>query len=199
MAKQIKLNKASLSLEQRNLKNYRRFLPSLELKRKKLLSERNRNDTQIKELNQKEKSLENSIQEDLPMIAGAMDRISKFLQIQDILITEENIVGVKLPVLKSIVFKPIDYVYFNTPQWFEKLIHVLHEKIELQIRMRLVLKRQLLLAKSIQTVTQRKNLFEKVLIPKSLNNIRLIQIFLADNERAAVVRSKIAKKKRMLS
>lgn len=34
MATQIKLNKASLTLEQRNLKNYQRFLPSLELKRK---------------------------------------------------------------------------------------------------------------------------------------------------------------------
>ncbi|OEH46019.1 hypothetical protein lpari_02997 [Legionella parisiensis] len=34
MTTQIKLNKSSLSLEQRNLKNYQRFLPSLELKEK---------------------------------------------------------------------------------------------------------------------------------------------------------------------
>ncbi|WP_244940939.1 hypothetical protein [Legionella sainthelensi] len=52
---QIKLNKASLSLEQKNLKNYQRFLPSLELKRKKLLSEPNRVDAQINELKQKNK------------------------------------------------------------------------------------------------------------------------------------------------
>lgn len=198
MAAQIKLNKASLSLEQRNLKNYQRFLPSLELKRKKLLSERSRVDTQINELKQKEKALENSVQNDLPMVVGAMSIIRKLIQIKEISIVEENIVGVKLPVVKTIVFNSMDYVYFNTPQWFEHLIGVLYEKIELQLRLHVALDRQRLLAKSIQTVTQRKNLFEKVLIPKALNNIRLIQIFLADNERAAVVRSKIAKKKRSL-
>lgn len=198
MATQIKLNKASLSQEHRNLKNYQRFLPSLELKRKKLLSERSRVDIQINELKHKEKALENSIQNDLPMIAGTMSIISKLIEIKEIAIAEENIVGVKLPVLHAITFNTQDYVYFNSPQWFEKLISVLHEKIELQLCLQIALKRQQLLAKSIQTVTQRKNLFEKVLIPKALNNIRLIQIFLADNERAAVVRSKIAKKKRIL-
>lgn len=198
MATQIKLNKASLSLEQRNLKNYQRFLPSLELKRKKLLSERSRIDNQINELKQKKKALENSVQNDLPMVVGAMSIISKLIQIKEISIAEENIVGVKLPVVQAIVFNSMNYVYFNTPQWFEKLIGVLYEKTELQLRLQVALDRQILLAKSIQTVTQRKNLFEKVLIPKALNNIRLIQIFLADNERAAVVRSKIAKKKRLL-
>ncbi|ARB92455.1 V-type ATP synthase subunit D [Legionella longbeachae] len=192
---QIKLNKASLSLELKNLKNYQRFLPSLELKRKKLLSERNRVDAQINELTQKKQTLEKNIQNDLPMIVSSMNIISQFIQIKKISLTEENIVGVKLPILHAIIFNPTNYVFFNTPQWFEKLIDLLYEKIELQLRLQVATKRQLLLAKAIQTVTQRKNLFEKVLIPRALNNIRLIQIFLADNERAAVVRSKIAKKK----
>lgn len=195
---QIKLNKASLSLEQKNLKNYQRFLPSLELKRKKLLSERGRVDTQVNELRQKKESLEHSIQNDLPMVASTMNILSKLIEIKEIAIAEENIVGIKLPVLRTIIFYPIDYAYFNTPQWFERLITVLTEKIELQLRLQIAMERQRRLAKSIQTVTQRKNLFEKILIPKALNNIRLIQIFLADNERAAVVRSKIAKKKRIL-
>lgn len=199
MPTQIKLNKASLSQEQRNLKNYQRFLPSLELKRKKLLSERSRADIQLNELKQKESDLQNSIQNDLPMIVAAMKIISKLIQIQEISIEEENIVGVKLPVVQTVIFKSMDYSYFNTPQWYEKLIDILKEKIELQLRLKVSLERQRLLAKSIQTVTQRKNLFEKVLIPKALNSIRLIQIFLSDNERAAVVRSKIAKKKRMES
>ncbi|MFC3909127.1 V-type ATP synthase subunit D [Legionella dresdenensis] len=194
---QIKLNKASLSQEQRNLKNYQRFLPSLELKRKKLLSERSHIDAEINALNQQENALEQSIQNDLPMVAGTIDLVTSFMEIKEIVIAEENIVGVKLPVLQAIVFNTLDYVYFNTPQWFEKLIDALRAKIELQLRLQIAADRQKLLAKSIQTVTQRKNLFEKVLIPRALNNIRLIQIFLTDNERAAVVRSKIAKRKRM--
>lgn len=194
---QIKHNKSSLSLEQKNLKNYQRFLPSLELKRKKLLSERNRIDRQLDELKQKEKEIEHIIQNDLPMLAGTMSIVSKLIQIKEISITEENIVGVKLPMFQRIEFRVLDYVYLNTPQWFEKLIDLVHEKTELNVRLQVANERQQLLAKSIQTVTQRKNLFEKVLIPKALNNIRLIQIFLSDNERAGVVRSKIAKKKRL--
>jgi V/A-type H+/Na+-transporting ATPase subunit D len=44
-------------------------------------------------------------------------------------------------------------------------------------------------------LTQRVNLFEKVLIPRAIESIRRIVIFLSDQERAAVVRSKIAKQK----
>ena len=49
---------------------------------------------------------------------------------------------------------------------------------------------------AVRRVTQRVNLFEKVLIPNAKQNIARIQIFLSDVERAAVVTSKIAKAKR---
>ena len=39
------------------------------------------------------------------------------------------------------------------------------------------------------------HLFEKILVPGAVENIKRIQIFLADAERAAVVQSKIAKSK----
>jgi V/A-type H+-transporting ATPase subunit D len=44
-------------------------------------------------------------------------------------------------------------------------------------------------------VTQRINLFEKVLIPEAKENLRKIGIFLSDTERTAVCRSKLAKAK----
>jgi len=49
---------------------------------------------------------------------------------------------------------------------------------------------------AVGRVTQRVNLFEKVLIPNAKRDIARIQIFLSDVERAAVVTSKIAKSKR---
>jgi V/A-type H+-transporting ATPase subunit D len=45
-------------------------------------------------------------------------------------------------------------------------------------------------------VTQRVNLFDKVLIPQAEANIRRILVYLGDAERAAVVGAKIAKGKR---
>jgi len=49
---------------------------------------------------------------------------------------------------------------------------------------------------AVRRVSQRVNLFEKVLIPNAKRDIARIQIFLSDVERAAVVSSKIAKAKR---
>jgi V/A-type H+-transporting ATPase subunit D len=48
---------------------------------------------------------------------------------------------------------------------------------------------------AVRRVSQRVNLFEKILIPNADKNIARIQIFLSDVERAAVVTSKIAKAK----
>ena len=41
--------------------------------------------------------------------------------------------------------------------------------------------------------TQRVNLFEKVKIPETQGNIKKIQVYLGDQQTAAVVRGKIAK------
>lgn len=194
----LKLNKTSLSLEQKNLRNYKKYLPSLELKRKKLLSERNSVDKQIMLLQEKENELKKKAQTSLPMVSDYINTIKQCIKIDNLVTQEENVVGVKLPVFKSIQFTVLNYEYLNTPHWFEPLIHLVQELIETRLRINVTLSRLQLLGKAIQTVTQRKNLFEKVLIPSALNHIRLIQIFLADNERASVVRSKIAKKKRQL-
>ena len=51
------------------------------------------------------------------------------------------------------------------------------------------------LEQALQKTTQRLNLFDKVLIPKTEKNIRRIRIALSDAERAGVVRAKIAKNK----
>ena len=56
--------------------------------------------------------------------------------------------------------------------------------------------RLVLLETAVKTITQRVNLFDKVLIPKTKSNIKDIKIYLSDEEMAAVVRSKISKRKR---
>ena len=49
---------------------------------------------------------------------------------------------------------------------------------------------------AVRRVTQRVNLFDKVLIPTAKRDISRIRIFLSDIERSAVVTSKMAKGKR---
>ncbi|MCK5007493.1 MAG: V-type ATP synthase subunit D, partial [Spirochaetales bacterium] len=52
-----------------------------------------------------------------------------------------------------------------------------------------------LLDEELRITSQRVNLFEKVKVPETRENIRMIQIYLGDEQTAAVVRGKIAKKK----
>ena len=52
-----------------------------------------------------------------------------------------------------------------------------------------------LLEAELHATSQRVNLFEKVKIPETEENIRKISIYLADQQVNAVVRSKIAKRK----
>jgi V/A-type H+-transporting ATPase subunit D len=59
---------------------------------------------------------------------------------------------------------------------------------------RQVMERRLeLLASSAKVVSQRVNLFERVLIPKTEANIQRIRVALSDSERGSIVRAKIAK------
>ena len=51
------------------------------------------------------------------------------------------------------------------------------------------------LDQAVRRITQRVNLFEKILIPTAKKNIQRIRIYLGDAERAAVVTSKLAKVK----
>ena len=57
-----------------------------------------------------------------------------------------------------------------------------------------ILKEQVrLLHAELRTTTQRVNLFEKVKIPETRENIRRISVYLGDQQVSAVVRGKIAK------
>lgn len=195
---QVKLNKSSLSQEKKNLKSYSQFVPSLDMKRRKVLLEKNKAYDEFAAIKKNLAGKEKEIANNFPMIADQSFDLNNLIKVESTTISDENIVGVRLPQVKQINFNEKKYEYFNSPVWLDDFVIALKNLIEMKIRLQNANARILLLDKALKTVTQRKNLFEKVLIPKTKKMIRYIQIFLADNERAAVVRSKIAKKKRQL-
>jgi V/A-type H+-transporting ATPase subunit D len=74
-------------------------------------------------------------------------------------------------------------------------IEEVKELASLDARINLLTKQADLLGEELRITSQRVNLFEKVKIPETRDNIRIIQIYLGDEQTAAVVRGKIAKKK----
>ncbi len=89
------------------------------------------------------------------------------------------------------------YALLAKPEWVDRLAELLAAVLELRVRLQVEQRRLAQLDAAVRTITQRVNLFDKVLIPRTRENIRRIHIFLADGERAAVVRAKIAKAKRV--
>ena len=85
----------------------------------------------------------------------------------------------------------------TVPFWVDKLVDGLEQIARLRILLQVHQARVAILGAAARKITQRVNLFEKVLIPQAESNIKKIGIVLSDQERASVVRSKLAKRKRI--
>lgn len=189
----LTLSKSALTQQRGQLRQYQRFLPSLDLKRRQLIGEQARATQALAEREAKVAELTAQIGKMLPMLANQEIDVAGLVHVKAVRLGEENVVGVKLPVLAELVCEVRDYSMLAKPHWVDALVAQLHRMAELKIQLQVYAERVRCLERAVRRTTQRVNLFEKVLIPTAKQHIKRIQIFLADTERAAVVRSKIAK------
>jgi V/A-type H+-transporting ATPase subunit D len=127
------------------------------------------------------------------MLANEEIDVSGLVELGEAELGEENVVGVKLPVLKKMECKIREYSMLAKPQWVDVLVELLKKMAELRAQVQVAEERVRRMEQALRRITQRVNLFEKILIPENKKTIQRIQIFLGDADRAAVVRSKIAK------
>jgi V/A-type H+-transporting ATPase subunit D len=187
------LNKSAFHKQREELRLYERLLPSLDLKRMQLTGElRRAKDSLAREQAQVERERDR-IAGQLPMLANREIDLSGLVRVESVQMEEENVVGVKLPVLLGVVFSVHEYSMLAKPHWVDVLVDQLQRMVELRARVQLAQERVRRLERAVRRITQRVNLFEKILIPAAKENIKRIQIFLADAERASVIRSKITK------
>ena len=192
---QVTVNKSSLAQERKQLQLFKRFLPSLDLKRQQLLTEQKAAQQQLAEAEKDVEELTQSLT-GLMEPLGAYDiDLSGLVSIDSVIVEEENIVGAKLPVAREVKFKIASYSRLAKPFWVDFLVEFLQRMCTQQVHLQVRRERLSRLNRQVRRITQRVNLFEKVLIPRSQENIKYIQIGLGEQERSAVVRSKIAKKK----
>jgi V/A-type H+-transporting ATPase subunit D len=193
----LALNKTSLHKEGEKLKTFQRFLPTLDLKRKQLLMERARAAAELTNIEAQLAELEGIVGTQLPMVSNEQVVLSKLVVVTDVQLAEENVVGAHLPVLKSFECQTRPYGYLVRPHWVDNVVVLLRQVLELEIQIQVARRRYELLAVAARKITQRVNLFEKVLIPRTKQNIKRIRLFLSDAERISVVQAKIAKRKRL--
>lgn len=187
------LGKKDLQKEKQRLKLYLKLLPSIDLKRTQLMAEQLKAKNEMAVLKKESEQIIADVAKTLPMLANRDVKLEGLVKIRSLVIEEQNVVGMKLPFLKEVLFEECDYSILATPSWIEAYIKQLKRAVEEKIRVQVMGIRVEKLNHAVRRITQHVNLFEKILIPTAKKNIQKIQIILGEAERNAVVRAKLAK------
>lgn len=190
----IKLTQGELKRQRDSLRQYERYLPTLQLKKQQLqieiLTQNSAETDRLQALSKMEKSAE-----EWAALLPEVPEIGEWLQPKRIVLGRKNIAGVELPIFEGIEFEPAGYDLFLTPLWVDWGLEGLRKIVALREEIRVIEKGIAILKQELRITTQRVNLFEKVKIPEAKEAIRLIKIYIGDQMTNAVGRSKIAKKK----
>lgn len=196
----VKLTKNELKIQKDRLKQFQRYLPTLQLKKQQLQSV----------VTQAAVKLEQTEAQRLAVIADLDDwvavfaenaafppdkRLDALVRPARVVCREDNIAGVTVPVFEELTFDEIVYDVADYPLWVDTAVVRLREIARLDALAKTLRRQVELLEQELRSTAQRVNLFEKVKIPETRENIRVIGIYLGDQQTSAVVRGKIAKKK----
>ena len=191
MAK-IKLTKNELKTQREALKRFVRYLPTLILKKQQLQMEIRK----VENLQRKRREARELINQEILQwveLFGEEVGLEKLVKIGSLQTEPGNIAGVDIPVFKEINFEDISYDLFKLPLWVDTATQKMKQLTALDSEIKILQEQVNLLGEELRITSQRVNLFEKVKIPETRENIRMIQIYLGDQQTAAVVRGKMAK------
>ena len=194
MAK-IKFTKGELKRQRDALKQFSRYLPTLQLKKQQLQLEILAQNLILEEKKQALTRKEQEIYVWAGLLADAQIDLKSFLQWEKINTQIKNIAGVDIVLFVSLEFKEIQWDLFSTPLWVDAAVAAFGEVIILKEEITLIEAGVGLLRHELRITSQRVNLFEKVKIPEAQEHIRQIKIYIGDQLANAVGRSKVAKRK----
>ncbi len=196
----VKLTKNEQKKQKDQLKQYQRYLPTLQLKKQQLQMVIRQIEVELAEYKEKQQALVNGVQDWISVFGEDASfpverQLDKLVKADRVIRKESNIAGVSIPVFEDLTFKDIAYRVEDYPLWVDRAVVLLQESARITALMNTLQMQVDLLGKELRTTSQRVNLFEKVKIPETKENIRRIGIYIGDQQTAAVVRGKIAKKK----
>ena len=194
MAK-IKLTKNELKVQRDALKMYRRYLPTLTLKKQQLQSEIRAIEAKAKTVRKEKEALELGFKDWIAVFSETDAFPQGLITVSNIRKGNGNIAGVDIPTFEGADFKRGDYDFYETPLWVDIAANYMERAMLLDLEAEVLDEQVRLLEVELLATTQRVNLFEKVKIPETEENIKKISIYMADQQVNAVVRSKISKRK----
>ena len=193
MAK-IKLTKNELKKQKDSQRMYMRYLPTLMLKKLQLQVEVRQTEVRIRELQDKKNHIDEIFKSWIAVFGEKGVFTADILKIVKINKGYSNIAGVTIPVFEGAEFDVSPYDLAGKPLWLDLAVERLMQVFLIDLEAQVVEEQRRCLAEELRITTQRVNLFEKIKIPETRDNIKKIQVYLGDQQTAAVVRGKIAKK-----
>ena len=194
MAK-IKLTKNELKVQKDALKMYRRYLPTLTQKKQQLQSEIRTIKARAKAVRKERENLEFGFREWIAVFSETDAFPDGIITVSNIRKGEGNIAGVDIPTFEGADFKRGDYDLYETPLWVDMAANHMEKAMSLDLEAEVLDEQVRLLEIELLATSQRVNLFEKVKIPETEENIKKISVYMADQQVNAVVCSKISKRK----
>ncbi|MBI5272871.1 MAG: V-type ATP synthase subunit D [Chlamydiia bacterium] len=192
----LKLTKSELRIQQTRLAQFRKYLPTLQLKKAMLQFEVTMAQMEISRLVQEITLSRKKVEGFSPLLLEKVScNVLQYAEVLHVKKKYENVAGVDIPTLEKVVFREADYFLLGTPAWTDRATEMLREYVVLMEKLSIAEEKRRALEKELRDVSIRVNLFEKVLIPRSEKNISKIRIFLGDQQLAAVSQAKVAKKK----
>ena len=196
----VKLTKNELKVQKDRLKQFQRYLPTLQLKKQQLQAVVMQVTAQLEQVSQQRQTAVAGLDDWVAVFAENASfpvekRLETLIRPKHVVCGQENIAGVTVPVFQELSFEEIQYDVADYPLWVDTAAVRLREIARLDALEKTLRRQVELLERELRATAQRVNLFEKVKIPEAKENIRVIGIYLGDQQTSAVVRGKIAKKK----
>lgn len=194
MAK-IKLTKNELKVQKDALKMYKRYLPTLILKKQQLGAEILTIEAKAKAVRRQREELEQSFNSWIAVFSEKSAFPKNIITVSNIKKGEGNIAGVAIPTFEGADFKRGDYDLYKTPLWVDIAANHMEKAMALDLEAEVLDEQVRLLEQELRSTSQRVNLFQQVKIPETQQNIKKISVYMSDQQVSAVVRSKISKRK----
>ena len=197
MAKRkIKFTRTELKQQRDALSRFNRYLPTLKLKQQQVQLSILQTRQAFSEKQDRARETERKIfayQGLFSDVAGV--DFTALSTPESVDTSRHSIAGVYVPRFERIAFPKGDFSLFATAPWVDKALEDLKTLNRQKAELRVLQECLDLLQAELKKVMQRVNLFEKVMIPNTMENIRRIRIALGDQMTAGVARAKIAKAK----
>ena len=194
--KKIKLTRTELKAQRDALARFERYLPTLKLKQQQIQT----SIVQMRQAHARVKSEMDGAVRHMEAYKGLFNDISG-INIQQLATPDKvetvthSIAGIRVPQFKHAHFPQGNYSLFATAPWTDRALEDLRSVNRLKAECEVLADSLNVLQTELKKVMQRVNLFEKIMIPQTQDNIRRIRIAVGDQMTAGVARAKIAKAK----